>query len=166
MRRTLALKLCACMSLLGGTLISTNNASVKPPPASCPVITIFCVSKEPCRGPNYTFTANVSGGYADREPTYKWSVSAGTIASGQGTSAIEVNDGGTTDKPLTVSVEVGNIIPEGCPTTESNTVQRAKSTNPSAKTRPCEETRPHSRPTRARRRAASARPRCRGSRAG
>lgn len=135
MQKALALKFCACMLLLSSILVSANGAAMKSRQVSCPVIIIVCSSEEPCRGPKYTFVANVTGGYPDREPTYKWNVSAGTITSGQGTGVIEVNDSGVTDKSLTVTVEVGNIIPKGCPTTESYTIQRGKASNPSAKTR-------------------------------
>jgi len=129
-------KLWACMLLLGSTLASTDNTAIWPRQQTCPVIKIVCWTEEQCRGPKYTFAVAIAGGYSDREPSFKWSVSAGTITSGQGTGEIEVNGGGVTDKPLTVSIEVGNIIPDGCPATESYTVEHAKSSNPPAKTHP------------------------------
>lgn len=129
---------CVCiMLLLGIALASTSSAEVKPRPDSCPVIKIACLSSESCCGPKYTFTANISGGYPDREPSYKWNVSAGTITSGQGTGSIEVDASSANDKPLTVTVEIGNIIPEGCPTTESYTTRCAKPSNTLSQTRPC-----------------------------
>lgn len=129
---------CTCiMLLLGITLASNNSTEVKLCSDSCPIITIACLSDESCCGPKYTFSANISGGYPDREPSYKWSVSAGTITSGQGTGSIEVDASKVSDKPLTVTVEIGNIIPKGCPTTESYTTQCAKPSNALGQTRPC-----------------------------
>ena len=138
MQNEIALKVLVCMALLCGTPTSTNRVAVKPRIESCPVIKIVCSRKEACRDPNYTFAVNIAGGYMDREPSYKWKVSTGTITSGQGTSEITVSDREGTDKSLTVSVEIGNIIPEGCPATESCTVQRGQLSGTSAKTQPCE----------------------------
>jgi hypothetical protein len=123
--------------LLGVVLASTNNLEVKPRPYSCPVIKIACLPSESCCGPKYTFTANISGGYPDRDPSYKWIVSAGAITSGQGTGSIEVDASKAGEKPLTVTVEIGNIIPEGCPITDSYTTQCAKPSNALSRTRPC-----------------------------
>jgi hypothetical protein len=129
---------CGClMMLLSIALASTNSAKVKPRLDSCPVIMIACLSNEPCCGPKYTFTANISGGYADREPTYKWSVSAGTITSGQGTGSVEVDASKINGQPLKVTVEVGNVIPDGCPTTESYTTECSKPSNVLSRARHC-----------------------------
>lgn len=125
------------MLLLGIALASANSAEVKSRPDSCPLIKIACSPDKSCCGPKYTFTVDIMGGYPDREPSYKWSVTAGTINSGQGTGSIEVDASSVNDKPLTVTVEIGNIIPEGCPTTESYTTQCAKPSNVLGQTRPC-----------------------------
>lgn len=129
---------CGCvMLLLSIALASTNSAKVRPRLGSCPVIMIACLSNEPCCGSKYTFSANISGGYADREPTYKWSISAGTITSGQGTGSIEVDASKANGKPLEVTVEVGNVIPDGCPTTETYTTECSKPLNVVSRARPC-----------------------------
>lgn len=72
-------------------------------------------------GETMTFTASVSGGTYD--PTYNWTVSAGTIESGQGTSSIVVRT--TPDmagSSVTATVELGGA-PAGCscPTSDSAT---------------------------------------------
>lgn len=129
---------CGCvMMLLSIVLALTGRAKVKPHLDSCPMIMIACLSDEPCCGPKYTFTANISGGYADREPTYKWSVSAGTIAKGQGTSSIEVDASNLDGKPITATVEIGSVIPDGCPTTETYTTECSKPTNVVSRARSC-----------------------------
>ena len=53
-----------------------------------------------------TFTANVSGGGPHVTPTFNWTVSAGTISSGQGTSSITVDTTGVSGT-ITATVEVG-----------------------------------------------------------
>ena len=88
------------------------GGSAAPRPRECPVISVSC-PETTGGGVPVTFTANVSGGPTDWSPTYKWTVSAGAITSGQGTSAITVD---TTDVPvdtLTATVEVGGL-PEPC----------------------------------------------------
>ncbi|HLA96020.1 MAG TPA: hypothetical protein VK612_09880, partial [Pyrinomonadaceae bacterium] len=83
-------------------------------------------------GETATFTATVSGG-TQATTTYNWSVSAGTIESGQGTPSIVVRTtpemaGGS----VTATVEIGGADPScGCPTTDSETVGiEAKPTAP------------------------------------
>ena len=85
---------------------------------SCPVVSISCVPDEKCCCQTYTFAANISGGYPEKVPTYKWSVSAGRIMNGQGTSEIEV-DGSGVAGDIEVKVEVRGIQPEGCPSPTS-----------------------------------------------
>jgi hypothetical protein len=73
-------------------------------------------------GQTMTFTASVSGGTAD-DVTYNWSVSSGTIVSGQGTPSIVVS---TTedmaDSTVTATVDVGGQAAScNCPTTSSDT---------------------------------------------
>ncbi len=73
-------------------------------------------------GGSMTFTANLSGGTAT-DVTYNWSVSAGTIESGQGTPSITVST--TPDMAgsnVTATVNIGGIDPAcGC-TTEASEI--------------------------------------------
>ena len=66
------------------------------------------------------FTANISGGKGV-STTYNWSVSAGTITSGQGTSVIYIDTKGLAGQSITATVELGGYSPN-CPTTSSSTV--------------------------------------------
>lgn len=72
-------------------------------------------------GQTMSFTANSSGGSGDR--TYNWTVSSGTIESGQGTPSIVV--GTTSDmagSTVTATVTIGGQDPScNCPTTDSDT---------------------------------------------
>jgi hypothetical protein len=95
------------------TLAAADADSRPPHPDSCPLITISCLSGGGCRSRTYGFAANISGGDTTKEPTFKWSVSAGRIKKGQGTSYIEV-DAGDVAVDIEVKVEVGGIQPRGC----------------------------------------------------
>src|SRR6185295_5501764 len=64
-----------------------------------------------------TFTASGPG---DMTVTYNWSVSAGTIESGQGTSSITVDTAGLGGQSVTATVEVGGLDPS-CARTASCT---------------------------------------------
>ena len=70
-------------------------------------------------GQSMTFTANVSGG-TQASVTYNWSVSAGTISSGQGTPSITVDTTGLAGQTVTASLEIGGTDPScNCPRTAS-----------------------------------------------
>jgi hypothetical protein len=89
---------------------------------SCPTLTVTGPSGVTQPGETMTFTANVSGGSQDAI-TYTWTVSAGTIESGQGTPSITVRT--TADMAgsnVTATVTIGGTRPEcNCPATASET---------------------------------------------
>ena len=69
-------------------------------------------------GDSMTFTANVGGG---GDYTYTWTVSNGTITSGQGTPSITVaTNRDMAGQNVTATVDVGGLCPE-CPRTASET---------------------------------------------
>ncbi len=105
----------------------TQTVTIKPCPDCEPILECNCATlsvsgpagvTEP--GSTMTFTANVSGGTSSNL-TYNWSVSAGTIESGQGTPSIVV----TTTREMantsvTATVDIGGQAVEcRCPTTAS-----------------------------------------------
>jgi hypothetical protein len=63
-------------------------------------------------GDTMTFAANI-GGIDSKTISYQWSVSSGTIISGQGAPVIEVDTTGLTDENITATVEIKDL-PEGC----------------------------------------------------
>jgi hypothetical protein len=65
-----------------------------------------------------TFHATYNQGTPTVSPTYNWSVSAGTISSGQSTDTITVDTKGTAGLTITATVEVGGLDPS-CPRTAS-----------------------------------------------
>jgi len=89
------------------------------PPPPCPNITVSCPSDADLNS-TVTFTANVSGGAPNMTPVYNWSVSAGTIASGQGTSTITVDTANLGGQSITATVSIGGVDP-ACTSTASCT---------------------------------------------
>jgi hypothetical protein len=88
--------------------------------AKCPTVNVTCADSVNV-GEKLSIVANVSGGDPNVTPTYNWTVSAGTIESGQGTSVIEVStselpDGGN----ITATVDVGGYD-RSCSTSSSCT---------------------------------------------
>jgi hypothetical protein len=73
-----------------------------------------------------TFTVNVSGGDPNITPTYNWTVSNGTISSGQGTSSISLDLSGVQgDSTVTATVDVGGYSRE-CSSSQSCTTSVMK----------------------------------------
>ena len=86
----------------------------------CPTIWVSCPSGADSKLP-LVFDATVSGGYTDMKPTYTWSVTAGKITSGQGTTKITVDTSNLGGQSITATVTVGGYDPR-CINTASCTV--------------------------------------------
>ncbi|MFN2415413.1 MAG: PKD domain-containing protein, partial [Pyrinomonadaceae bacterium] len=90
------------------TKVTVNRCACPPPydPPPCPTVDVSCPSDPVRPGTPITFTVKVSGGgYVT--PTFNWTVSAGTISSGQGTSSITVDTSGLpNNSSLTGTVDV------------------------------------------------------------
>lgn len=79
----------------------------------CPAVEVTCPD-DVRPGEPLTYSASVDAAAADVKYTYKWTVSAGSIKSGQGTSSMVVDTTGLPDNwGLTGTVEVGGL-PERC----------------------------------------------------
>jgi hypothetical protein len=98
----------------GSTTVTIAACTGCVPP--CPTVSVSCPSDVDLGSP-ITFTASVSG---DMSVTYNWSVSAGTISSGQGTSSITVDTAGLGGQTVTATVELGGLDPS-CSRTASCT---------------------------------------------
>ena len=79
--------------------------------AQCPRIAVSSQT-DVQDGQPITFTANVSNLSRNVTPTFNWTVSAGTISSGQGTSSITVDTAGIGGQTVTATVELGGVAPE------------------------------------------------------
>jgi hypothetical protein len=86
----------------------------------CPALSVTCPT-EVDEGQPAAFTANLTQGTPVISETYKWTVSAGTITNGEGTSSITVDTTGIGGGVVTATVEVGGIDPS-CNRTASCTV--------------------------------------------
>lgn len=91
-----------------------------PPPPPCPTVSVSCPSDVDAGQP-ITFTASVTGGAEGAAWTYNWSVSAGTITSGQGTSTITVDTANLGSQSVTATVSIGGADPSCTGTTASCT---------------------------------------------
>jgi hypothetical protein len=132
--------LVAALTLIsdGGAHDATASAALEAlAPASamqqCPTVTVSCpdTAAENLEDA-LTFTANVSGGDPNVTPTFNWTVSAGAISSGQGTSSIKVDTTGIGGQTVTATVDVGGF-PRECRTSNSCTSSIAKKTAPAVK---------------------------------
>ncbi|HKO59594.1 MAG TPA: hypothetical protein VJV03_00410 [Pyrinomonadaceae bacterium] len=89
----------------GTTTVTVAECTNCRPP--CPTVSVSCPSDVELGQP-ITFTSSVS---TDQSVTYNWSVSAGTISSGQGTSSITVDTTGLGGQTVTATLELGGLDP-------------------------------------------------------
>ncbi len=99
------------------TLVTLAACTECVPP--CPTVSVSCPTTVPYGGP-ITFTAATNGDMGNASITYNWTVSAGTISSGQGTSSITVDTTGVGGGSVTATVELGGLDPS-CSRTASCT---------------------------------------------
>ena len=113
---------CGCIAFTSTTVeVSRCNCIDNPTPPPCPTVSVSCPDTGTVGTP-VTFTANVSGGDSGVTPTYNWTVSAGSISSGQGTSSITVDTTGVAGgSTITATVDVGGYD-RSCSTSNSCTV--------------------------------------------
>jgi hypothetical protein len=100
---------CGCITAATTTVTIANCTDCKPI-LVCPTLSVDCPSEVEDGAPA-TFTARFTQGTPVVSETYNWTVSAGTITSGQGTSSITVDTKGTGGQTITATVEVGGVDP-------------------------------------------------------
>ena len=107
--------------------ITVRNCPDCTPICSCPTLSINGPSGVTTAGQSMNFTATSSG-----DVTYNWSVSAGTISSGQGTSSVMVDTTGLAPgSSVTATVEIGNAnMCAECPKVQSATAELARKIEP------------------------------------
>ncbi len=105
------------------TTVTVALCGCAPPP--CPNISVSCPG-DVDEGSPITFNASVTGGAANLTPTYNWSVSAGTISGGQGTSSITVDTAGLGGQTVTATVDVGGADPACARTASCSTAVKTK----------------------------------------
>ncbi|MFL6228400.1 MAG: hypothetical protein ACJ741_06440 [Pyrinomonadaceae bacterium] len=122
------------LSLLVGSGVTASNQqrpAPAPTPSACPTVRVSCPDTVSENQP-LTFTADVSGGDQNVTPTFNWTVSAGTISSGQGTSSITVDTTGVGGQTVTATVDVGGYD-RTCSTSSSCTTSVTHSAAPAKK---------------------------------
>src|SRR5580765_4418621 len=93
--------------------IPATIPAAETPVSPCPSIELRAPQKTVRDGEQVGFTAMLSGGDAKVAPLFNWSISAGTMLSGQGTSKIGVDSTGAgADKGITATVQIGGFPPE------------------------------------------------------
>ena len=101
---------------LGGIVVASaaieilNCSDCIPTCVLCPTVSVNCPEEVDPKS-SAVFTANFVQGTPTISEAYKWTVSAGTITSGQGTSTITVSTAGLGGQTVTATVEVGGIDP-------------------------------------------------------
>ena len=88
---------------LSSTTVLVNRCAPRP---VCPTAVIVCPDKVVADAP-LTFSTTVTGGLAGVAPSYNWTVSAGRIVQGQGTSSITVDTTGLTGQTVKATVSIG-----------------------------------------------------------
>ncbi len=99
---------CGCVAFTSTTVtVERCPCDAIPTTPTCPTVNVSCPNDVE-GGQTVKFTASVSGGDPNVTPTYNWRVSAGSIASGQGTDTITVDTNGLPgNSSVTATVDVG-----------------------------------------------------------
>jgi hypothetical protein len=100
---------CGCISF-SSTTVTIATCSDCVPNLVCPTLSVTCTDSVD-EGQPITFTANFTQGTPTVSETYNWTVSAGTISSGQGTNSITVDTKGLGGQSVTATVEIGGVDP-------------------------------------------------------
>ena len=110
------MRLAVCFLVLAGFgYLFTAASPTRAQTGACPVITVSCPGEkaEERRG-LMIFTANVKGASNTAKLKYRWTVSDGTIESGQDEPSVTVNVVGLNGKQITATVEVEGLA-ASCP---------------------------------------------------
>src|SRR5215212_7109840 len=99
----------SCQAFSSVSVLVNPCAAVQP---VCPAVEIVCPTQIAMDQP-LTFSSRLAGGVpATATPVYNWSVSAGTIIEGQGTSTIKVDTTGLSGQTVTAMLSVGGYTLE------------------------------------------------------
>lgn len=103
-----------CLSFILIAII--NHSFAQSNKSKCPVVSVSGPSSNVSVGYPAVFSANVTGGDAAVTPIYNWTISAGSITSGQGTSAITVDVAeAESGQSITTTVDIGGYSRECSP---------------------------------------------------
>ncbi len=134
LRRLGPVAVAAAVALMALTQIGPNPPSASAAlqsPDICPAVRVSCPDSG-SEGETASYSADVAGGDPAVSPTFNWTVSAGSIESGQGTSAISIATTGLGGSTITATVDVGGYS-RSCSTANSCTMSVSAPSKPSAK---------------------------------
>lgn len=112
---------CGCITA-ATTTVTISECSNCRNPIVCPTISSSCPDAVD-QGTPISFNASVGSG-TPPATTYNWTVSAGTITSGQGTTSITVSTDNIGGQSVTATLEVGGVDPSCGRTTSCTTAVR------------------------------------------
>ena len=109
-------------SIASTTVAVARCKDCERPPAACPALSVSCPDDVETDKP-ITFVANVTGGEPDANTTITWTLTAGKIISGQGTSTITVSASETEQRGLTATASLTGADPSCSTATASCTIK-------------------------------------------
>jgi len=115
---------CGCVTT-SSTTVTIAGCTDCVPDIVCPSVSASSGQDSADQGTPITFTANVGQGTPPASG-YNWSVSAGTITSGQGTTSITVSTDNLAGQTVTASVEVTGVDPSCTHTASASTPIKPK----------------------------------------
>src|SRR6266851_6279333 len=107
-----------CVAFSSASIVVADCPPPPPPRIICPNVSVSCPDAA-AEGQPATFSATISGGSGGERPTYNWTVSAGRIISGQGTSSTTVDTAGLAGQTIRADFELGGYgvrCPASCAT--------------------------------------------------
>jgi hypothetical protein len=108
-------RILCCLVIIIVTQVGFRLSAPSPSPTKkCPTVVVNCPTEPVEISRPVIFTADVIDVDPKAELTYDWSASAGTIASGQGTSTITLDITKTGGQSITATVKIGGLN-AGCP---------------------------------------------------
>src|SRR6266550_2457058 len=119
---------CGCITS-ATTTVTIANCTNCVPILVCPQVDVDCPSEVEETG-SATFRARFTQGTPTVSETYNWSVSAGTITSGQGTPPITVSAAGLAGTTITATVEIGGVDPTCARTASCSTPVKPRIVGP------------------------------------
>lgn len=119
---------CGCITM-SSTTVTIANCPDCIPNLVCPTVSTSCPDSVD-EGAPVTFKAQFHQGTPAVSPTYNWSVSAGTITSGQGTDTIMVDTTGKGGQTITATVDVVGVDPTCGHTASCSTPVKPKAVPP------------------------------------
>jgi hypothetical protein len=124
-RRFFAVSVVSLFILSASAIFHVSAQSRPQPQAKCPTVRVSCPDSVFVKE-ELSFVANVTGGDPNVTPTYNWTVSNGSISSGQGTATIQLDLSEVSgDSTVTATVDVGGFARE-CSTSNSCTTSVMK----------------------------------------